>query len=461
MFLNIIFVITLYPLLFVFYALQKGSLHKAPGLYFGLHPPKEEALREVFVQQAQTEEARYQRRIKRNMLLCAPLPLVAFFTPYISVQLTIWLIWLLVVMLLMVLPFGQASRALRAWKVQQGAQPGDGQRYIELAGEVRRVKALPFALLSLASLAIGVVFTLRHWQPQGRAACLLVDNFALITPLFWLLAWWMDRQKTAVISRDSAANLGYTRAQKTCWRDFWLACAVGNTLLVLVSALAFGRGGVLRAGQVILLSTVYLLLTLGLLVWVARRLHRVKLAYADAAPPPQQLDDDEHWLWGMFYYNKSDSHFMVDKRIGIGTTVNIAHPAGKAFTIFGCLCLLAIPVMCIWLLRLDFTPIRLTVGDGDLVAYQLSEDYRIPTEQIEDLALVEELPELSKTVGTGMDTLCKGLFYAAQVGECQVFLNPQNGLFLRFEADGTLYYMSAATDAETQALYTQLQQLTA
>lgn len=40
------------------------------------------------------------------------------------------------------------------------------------------------------------------------------------------------------------------------------------------------------------------------------------------------LNDDAKWVWGMFYYNPSDPSTFVEKRTGIGYTLNFARPAG-------------------------------------------------------------------------------------------------------------------------------------
>ena len=44
-------------------------------------------------------------------------------------------------------------------------------------------------------------------------------------------------------------------------------------------------------------------------------------------------DDDIHWKWGSFYYNKEDPSVFIEKRMGIGWTVNMATWQGKAFII--------------------------------------------------------------------------------------------------------------------------------
>jgi len=38
------------------------------------------------------------------------------------------------------------------------------------------------------------------------------------------------------------------------------------------------------------------------------------------------LDDDGKWIWGIFYFNRSDPSIFVEKRVGIGFTVNMARP---------------------------------------------------------------------------------------------------------------------------------------
>lgn len=37
--------------------------------------------------------------------------------------------------------------------------------------------------------------------------------------------------------------------------------------------------------------------------------------------------DDDHWVAGVFYYNPDDPALWVGKRLGIGWTLNFAHPA--------------------------------------------------------------------------------------------------------------------------------------
>lgn len=46
-----------------------------------------------------------------------------------------------------------------------------------------------------------------------------------------------------------------------------------------------------------------------------------------------QKDDDDKWIFGLIYYNKEDPRVNVEKRFGIGYTVNAGTPAGMAIYI--------------------------------------------------------------------------------------------------------------------------------
>jgi uncharacterized membrane protein len=40
------------------------------------------------------------------------------------------------------------------------------------------------------------------------------------------------------------------------------------------------------------------------------------------------IDEDSFWKGGLFYYNKNDPSIFVEKRFGVGWTLNFAHPIG-------------------------------------------------------------------------------------------------------------------------------------
>ncbi|WP_199425952.1 DUF1648 domain-containing protein [Thermaerobacillus caldiproteolyticus] len=53
-------------------------------------------------------------------------------------------------------------------------------------------------------------------------------------------------------------------------------------------------------------------------------------------------DNDEYWKWGMFYFNRNDPSLFVEKRFGIGLTVNFARPGAWVFTALPILLLISL-----------------------------------------------------------------------------------------------------------------------
>ena len=53
-----------------------------------------------------------------------------------------------------------------------------------------------------------------------------------------------------------------------------------------------------------------------------------------------KTNEDEAWIFGLFYYNPKDKSSIVETRAGIGTSVNMATGLGKGLTIFSIIAML-------------------------------------------------------------------------------------------------------------------------
>lgn len=195
--------------------------------------------------------------------------------------------------------------------------------------------------------------------------------------------------------------------------------------------------------------------TLAVLVWFCKRLGELEARYEDKRVDFFE-DDDDAWIGGVLYYNKRDKRTMVAKRLGIGTTMNLATPAGMAWNVFGIAVLvLVVPGCCIWLMLEEFTPLTLTVREEVVTAEHLGIEYEIPLAAIEHAELITEKPNWKKLNGTAMDTICEGTFHI-EGKKCEVFANPQNAVFIELQTADQTYYMSAADDAATQEIYEEI-----
>ncbi|MCB5239494.1 DUF5808 domain-containing protein [Niallia circulans] len=64
--------------------------------------------------------------------------------------------------------------------------------------------------------------------------------------------------------------------------------------------------------------------------------------------PTQEIssfDTDSYWKGGLFYFNKNDPSIFVEKRFGIGWTLNFANPIGYVIIFLPLLIILLLSFM--------------------------------------------------------------------------------------------------------------------
>ena len=186
------------------------------------------------------------------------------------------------------------------------------------------------------------------------------------------------------------------------------------------------------------------------MVWYAKANMKVQDVKKRYQMP--NVDDDKYWKYGLFYCNKTDKHLMVENRMGTGTALNMATGVAKGSYIFAIICLLIVPVSVIWMIMLDFTPIQTRVENNTIVCQHLSVEYEIPLENIIEYEVLNELPEMTKMSGNGMDNVCSGTYEIYREGKVKVFFKPHNDLYIKLVTEEETYYISGVNDDETQKL---------
>jgi len=176
---------------------------------------------------------------------------------------------------------------------------------------------------------------------------------------------------------------------------------------------------------------------------------------------PQNLlaEDDENWIWGIFYYNKNDNRFWVNNKLGTGTTVNMAKPGAVVFNVIVIGLTVVISIGAVVLCALDeFVPIKLEYKNGELNASQWKQEYQIEEEDISSVTLLETLPSMSRSSGTSLDNLYKGKWFSRELDRrFKVCLNPEENPFLMIETkDGTWYLLGDESGEQTKEIYEKL-----
>lgn len=380
--------------------------------------------------------ARFRRRLDRMCLVLTAALVPALFLPWMSLVCLYSFVWLL----FLVLPywlFGRANGELKALKRCRGWQTaGAGQTVAEMppARPPRRLSRTWFwPPLVLSVLPVLSVF-LDDWDPAWQVVLgataftgLLMTGLSLV---FYPLVY---RQRLDALDGDTTLTAALTRVRRYNWTKFWLLCSWLTTGYSLAVWLCWGN-----MAWYIIWNIVYALA----LIWAslqtefaARRAQR-RLTEGRTRPP--EVDEDDRWIWGLFYCDPHDGHTFVNQRIGMGMSMNLAKPLGKGMMGVSLVLLAAMPLLGAWLVVEEFSPLRLGLQSQTVVAQQAFTTYRVPVAELEEVRLLEELPPASRIAGTSMDRLLKGSF--SMEGEKAIFcLDPQDPPFLLLKTEEKTY----------------------
>ncbi len=172
-----------------------------------------------------------------------------------------------------------------------------------------------------------------HWDLAGNP-----NGWMPKTPLiFWALIG-SDFAACAIFTFAIVAMLYFSRqvnvigAKAREERRFrWIGIAVILAGSYLPAPLAFlplnPHAGLAFGGVTFFL----VIMTVGALELVRRGQGGVRLAPAYGEQVISDRTPDQCWKWGIFYYNPDDPALMVEKRFGIGWTLNFAHRGAWIF----------------------------------------------------------------------------------------------------------------------------------
>ena len=244
------------------------------------------------------------------------------------------------------------------------------------------------------------------------------------------------RQRLDALDADQTLTAALTRVRRYNWTKCWLLMSY---LTAAYSLAVWSTGS--SMGWYLVWTGLY---TVGLLVaslqteFAARRAQR-RLTLGRTEMP--LVDEDDYWIWGMFYYNPNNTHLMVNERVGMGMSMNLARPAAKWLMGITAALVLLLPLLGVWLMAEEFLPIEWTLEDGTLTVSQALTTYRVDLDQVTGAELLEELPPCRRVAGTGLENLLKGGFTVEGYGSAKFCLNPKEPPFLVLEtADQTYFF---------------------
>ena len=116
-----------------------------------------------------------------------------------------------------------------------------------------------------------------------------------------------------------------SRRFREAWSNFTFAITIATQLLISILFLysLFSQG----ENTWILIATIaiYLVFTLGGTLYLTFKYGQAgEKLLGEEEQYYQDPDEEVQWKWGMIYYSKEDPSVFVEKRFGIGSTLNLA-----------------------------------------------------------------------------------------------------------------------------------------
>lgn len=392
-------------------------------------------------------------------VVCFAISLLLLLVRGMMMQMFFWMLFMFITIFVDMVPYISGHSALMSLKKALGIKGAEGVSLVDLklSGKIHALKPMSVIVpnvLGFIPVIAALLLDLKLLVIDGNRIAgsfittIIIGTFWLMGILITLFAFVMDNMKNEVISSDSDVNANYNRAKKKNAADLCIGFIWISVIYTVVTAggFFFYYSEMLMVGALM----VYLLL---MFVDVFVFIHFDKKIEARYIKETEMVtDDDEYWIAGMFYYNPKDKRMNVEKRAGVGATVNFAHPGGKIVGLIGIGGLLMALLSLVWIGLLQSTPISLRVEDSKVICHQLRDEYVIPFDDIASAEYGDDITShtVIRVAGVGMDTLLKGNFSVDGTNGCTLFLNPQEKEFIKLiTKSGKTYYIGGASAAET------------
>ncbi len=378
-----------------------------------------------------------------------------------------WILLIFAVIIVSMIPYIYGHSALMSLKNDLGINksPSTNLADIKVSGKVHALKPISVVIPNVCGFIPVIVSLLLDLKLISFGNNRIAGSFisTVIISTFWsmglfitLFAYIFDNMKNEVISPDSDVNANYNRAKKKNRADLCVRFIWGNVIYTVITA----AGLFFKYSDLLMIQglLVYMLLLFTAVFVFIHFDKKIEARYSKETE--LLLDDDECWIAGMFYYNPKDKRMNVEKRAGVGTTVNFAHPGGKIVGAVGIGGILTALLSLVWVGLLESTPISLRTEDSKVICHQIRDDYVIPFDDIESVEYGDNIMDhtVIRISGVGMETLLKGNFSVDGVNGCKLFLNPQTKEYIRITTkEGRIYYVGGVDAKETEAVMSALE----
>lgn len=249
--------------------------------------------------------------------------------------------------------YAKNHMALSTWKREEKWTSGQIEKKVVDLQFREQLKLLPtlfFILPILIPLGLGIYGLSQydtlpsqiptHWGPNGEAdhfaekTWLSVSTLPLVTIGLQVMLLFFNEAMKQSGAKIQVQRKKQSRAQQLAFRKYssWLLFVITISLTVLMGYLQLTiiTPGIMSSGVTLGFTIGFLIVILGSVFYYTVKVGQSGTRISvDAQDVNQEgimdIDDDRYWKLGLIYVNKDDPSILVEKRFGIGWTVNMGH----------------------------------------------------------------------------------------------------------------------------------------
>lgn len=438
---SILFLGVCIPMLLIVYFTDKSVTKPSGNIILGATVPKSKMEDEELLKIIED----YKKEEKKFILIGLITALLIFvigikFCKFAAIYLILWTTYMVI---------GENVCLKKAFnKIQQLKRKNDWftlkKRVISVDTEVSRQKnkmviSKLYFLPSLIINVIGIVFM------DNLVISLSILSTAL---LCFVLYMFYIKRPTIVYSQETEINLACNLIYRRNWSIIWAACAFLSSL-PNIGFLLNETVGVITIIIGTILIPVIILERVG-------KIKETQNKLLEAINDEIYVDDDEYWK-GLCYNNPNDSRFMVEKRVGIGTTINLAHPAGKVF-MGVTIAILSVVIISVLIMEIKLMNVNFSLNiDNNRVSIESSMyEIEFDKDDIKEISLLDEMPHTSRKNGVNDSEIALGNYNVEGYGKSRLYIKKNVNKIVVIKLKDEYIFITGDSEDDAQRYYDEL-----
>lgn len=386
--------------------------------------------------------------------------MILFFYDYVSIQMVYIMVWFFALMYVYQQNLKKYGWKLYNWKITQewyNSEENAGKlRRIDTAVTVSKDRMPVSAYWGIITIA-GVAFCVFRYITAGFSV--VSFSFAMCAVVFLVTYFVIAKSRTKVYCDDSNVNMKINK----CVRFEWSRCMMlhsGMAAFIAVMLLMLGEMEALfgidgNAAFGMSVAVTIMLGSLGSMVTLFITYDNIRKVKNQATSVNYYDDGDIYYLMGKKNPNAPAVH---EKRIGIGFELNAG---SKVDLIVIAVIMLFVIGLAIFMMKYDLADVALNISDDDggrrvAKVEAAGDSSTFYLDEITDVELLDELPDMSKKVGYDGTVYYIGSFNVSGYGNCDTYVCLRTDMAVVVKTKDRTYVFNDETADGTRQMYESL-----